>query len=169
MGRHDPAKHAAYMREWRKRPGNAAKSDAWAKRWKAANPEVVRGFGAKHYQQNRDRIIARTAAWIKANPVAHSRHSYFGHVRRKYNVSRERFDAMLIAQAGRCAICTEPMVQPCVDHDHACCPHDSSCGACVRGLLCQSCNQGLACFKDSPEIMAAASDYLSASGRRAVA
>lgn len=27
-----------------------------------------------------------------------------------------------------------------VDHDHACCPGDRSCGKCVRGALCANCN-----------------------------
>jgi hypothetical protein len=28
----------------------------------------------------------------------------------------------------------------CVDHDHACCPGEPTCGKCVRGILCIRCN-----------------------------
>lgn len=59
---------------------------------------------------------------------------------------------MLAEQDGKCAICVEPPApgRPFhVDHDHACCPGDGSCGKCVRGLLCDDCNRGFGMFKDS--------------------
>lgn len=41
-----------------------------------------------------------------------------------------------------------------VDHDHSCCPRTSSgstsCGKCVRGLLCRSCNLGLGTLQEDP-------------------
>lgn len=43
-----------------------------------------------------------------------------------------------------------------IDHDHACCDKHpnrgkQSCGACVRGWLCMTCNVGLGSLGDSPE------------------
>lgn len=61
----------------------------------------------------------------------------------KYGLSSEAFDQLVSAQGGRCAIedCLGPAEH--VDHDHACCPGEITCGRCVRAILCRSCNQRL--------------------------
>lgn len=64
-------------------------------------------------------------------------------------------------QNGICPICARTLdaVQVHVDHDHACCAGQFSCGRCVRGLLCRSCNVGLGHFAD-PEMLLRAFTYL---------
>lgn len=66
--------------------------------------------------------------------------------------------------AGRvCPICeTESDLH--VDHDHRCCPGGRSCGRCVRGLLCGSCNRAIGLLRDDPKILASAMAYLAAFG-----
>lgn len=93
---------------------------------------------------------------------------------RKYNLTEERFAGMLEAQGGGCAICKSP--EPggphgrfCVDHDHACCPGQGSCGKCVRGILCTRCNSGLGFFRDNVAHMERAAVYLMEHSYRAVA
>lgn len=58
---------------------------------------------------------------------------------RRYGISQPEFDAMLLRQNGGCAICKTPS-RLVVDHDHDCCVSDKTCGKCVRGLVCLSCN-----------------------------
>lgn len=62
-------------------------------------------------------------------------------------MTREWYETLLAEQNGCCAICgtTDPgrYTVFCVDHDHACCPGERTCGQCVRGLLCLNCNIAL--------------------------
>jgi hypothetical protein len=87
---------------------------------------------------------------------------------RKTGITQERYDAMLAAQGGVCAICGKPerykargsTRRLAVDHDHACCPGTRSCGRCIRGLLCNFCNRLLGMAEDDPTVLASAITYL---------
>lgn len=82
--------------------------------------------------------------------------------KRKYGVDKERFWDMFNSQDGRCAICSTSVAESRmeVDHDHSCCGGTSSCGECVRGLLCHSCNLALGLLKDDPNRVMALASYL---------
>jgi hypothetical protein len=64
-----------------------------------------------------------------------------------YGLTQEHFDRLLDAQQHTCGMCREPFEEGQlihVDHDHACCRGKGrSCGGCVRGLLCHTCNIAL--------------------------
>ena len=66
---------------------------------------------------------------------------------KRYGMSKDSFARILAAQKNACAMCFAPFEEGqlvCIDHDHKCCPEEkSSCGKCVRGLLCVSCNTAL--------------------------
>lgn len=79
----------------------------------------------------------------------------------QYNVSVEWVRRQLADLDGRCPICTDNVDVWCVDHDHACCPESKkSCGRCVRGLVCGRCNVGIAMFRDRPEVLEVAAQFL---------
>ena len=62
---------------------------------------------------------------------------------------------------GTCDICGEtPQKSLNIDHDHSCCPDSKSCGRCIRGALCGSCNLGLGAFSDSTMKLQKASSYI---------
>lgn len=70
----------------------------------------------------------------------------------KYGINPEQLEHMLENQDFKCAICKSYLTKPCVDHNH-------ETGE-VRGLLCDSCNQGLGRFKDDYDLLVAAAKYL---------
>lgn len=48
-----------------------------------------------------------------------------------------------------------------VDHDHNCCPAGkTSCGRCVRGLICRGCNSAAGLLSDDPNTARALGNYL---------
>ena len=65
----------------------------------------------------------------------------------RYGLTQKQFDWLLEGQQYACAMGGEPFTESTqifVDHDHSCCPGErQSCGKCVRGLLCLSCNTAL--------------------------
>jgi hypothetical protein len=83
----------------------------------------------------------------------------------RYSLTVAQYREMWVAQGGGlCGICRQASAGRskllAVDHDHACCPGQSSCGKCVRGLLCDRCNNALGCCADDPEILMAAAEYI---------
>lgn len=80
-----------------------------------------------------------------------------------YSITPEQYDALYRFQAGRCAGCrraTGASKRLAVDHDHMCCPGPTSCGKCVRGLLCSTCNSTLAHFRDDAHAFERMAAYL---------
>jgi len=73
---------------------------------------------------------------------------------RKYGLARRQFYAILEDQHFQCDICTLRIdTESCqIDHNHR--------TGLVRGLLCGRCNQGLGNFRDNPEIVRYAEQYL---------
>jgi hypothetical protein len=88
-----------------------------------------------------------------------------------YGITPEQYEALLVAQGGGCAICgRRPSGRRlAVDHDHACCPGKTSCGRCVRGLLCWTENKWLHHIGDNPAVAERAANYLRNPPARAIA
>jgi Autographiviridae endonuclease VII len=120
------------------------------------------------YQADPKPYIARVKKWQQENSARlnayrreyrtrpeRKRADRDAHLRRKYGIGIDDYDALLLRQSGGCAIChvlPDPSTNLHVDHDHAT-------GA-VRGLLCVSCNNALGAFRESFEIFRSAADYL---------
>ena len=147
----------------------------YMRKWVKRNREHVRAYRRKHagkinarkrylYARN-PRLQAihreRSRIWAKNNPELRlaQRLSEFG-------ITVEKYHTVLKKQGDGCAICgrkksrDERHKRLMIDHDHKCCPRRGSCGKCLRGLLCSSCNLGLGNFQDSIELLKKAVIYM---------
>jgi len=100
----------------------------------------------------RENIRAKVKKWQAKNPKKRKEQRLKG-----YGLSLEEFNHLLGIQDYRCAICgysdlSEPNFFPVVDHCHE--------TGYVRNLLCMNCNMALGKFKDNPELLRAAADYV---------
>lgn len=96
---------------------------------------------------------------VNSSPMAKRYHKrYYGQnktkawrnqLKIKFKITAEQYECIHKSHGGVCAIChmSESLVAPdgtlrrlSVDHDHLCCKGLRSCGKCIRGLLCSSCN-----------------------------
>ena len=77
-------------------------------------------------------------------------------LQKKFGLTLSDYNQMMLEQLFMCAICgaeeTEEDRLLSVDHDH-------ETGE-VRALLCGKCNRGLGMFKDDPELLRTAANYL---------
>jgi hypothetical protein len=76
-------------------------------------------------------------------------------IHKKYKITKQMYLDMLEQQGGVCAICKGLPKRNwlAVDHDHLCCPGTKTCGYCIRGLLCSSCNSFLGRVSDNPQTL----------------
>jgi hypothetical protein len=106
-------------------------------RWREGNPEKYLAYQAAYRASGKKKASDRKS-----------------HLKRKFGLSLEEYDEMLVSQGGRCAICRRKprKISLHVDHD----PESGR----VRGLLCFSCNQALGSLQDDPDIVSSAVTYL---------
>lgn len=69
----------------------------------------------------------------------------------QYNLTPERYFSLLARFEGKCWMCRKSKARQ-IDHDHSCCSGKTSCGKCVRGILCGPCNKFLGYIRDSLQV-----------------
>lgn len=152
------------------RPCNRAsgrKSDKKRKR----DLEAKRTYCRRYRERNREKIRAYNKEYERKNGAARrrdpKRRDYmrrYGRNKRlvdRYGITQEEYLKMKEEQGGVCAICGEEETAATarstrnplrVDHCHE--------TEEVRGLLCHNCNAGIGHFKDDPDRLRAAIEYL---------
>jgi hypothetical protein len=102
---------------------------------------------AKALEDHREAKTERRRGTRGADDLATRQRWRKTHRLRRYGLTQQAFDHLLEVQAYACGMCGDPFLENTpiyIDHDHNCCPAErKSCGNCVRGLLCLSCNAAL--------------------------
>lgn len=120
------------------------------------NPAIRDESGNIIPWKKRNRIAANASTRARqANRPAETKRSerYRWLLKHKYGLSPELKQALIQAQGGICLICHVLISIDCAtDHDHE--------KGFVRGMLCKPCNSALGLFKEDPEILRNAANYL---------
>ena len=126
----------------------------------------VKVYSSNFYIKNREEIIEREKLRRAADPEGRKEYNLDYRKRfaieirdarrlKKYGITAEDWDILFERQGKVCAICRtqDPEKRGWqTDHDHK--------TKKVRGILCNSCNNGLGRFKDNSEALIRASQYL---------
>lgn len=104
---------------------------------------------------NREKQIARQKQWNRDNPERRRLNALKRHLRLKFGITLDEYQAINDRQGGVCAICG----QPCASGNRLVVDHDHATGK-VRGLLCSLHNRSIGAFGDDPEMLIAAAEYL---------
>lgn len=78
-------------------------------------------------------------------------------IKKRYGINQLEYEKMFKSQDGKCKICNtanpgKGKSRMSIDHCHITNK--------IRGLLCNSCNNGLGIFKDDPDLLIRAAEYL---------
>ena len=141
-------------------PQNRGLAAQWGK-WKGVvcaaegcvEPAKCRGLCARHYNKQKWADGSRPPS---VNPVSRRN----AHLKHRYGITTDEYDAFLLAQGGVCGICGKLPGDDQPHHwkgklavDHC---HDSGK---VRGLLCNDCNAGIG-HLGTERVALAAAEYL---------
>ena len=128
-------KHTKQVEEFHK---SKQTKDGYSSYCSPCKVEANRRSDAKRLSENREKFLNQRKSW---------------HLKRTYGITLERYQLMLDAQGGVCAICRKVCSRMlAVDHCHE--------SNKIRGLLCQRCNQGIGMFDDDPHTINMAGAYL---------
>lgn len=104
-------------------------------------------------QKHRDEV----RKYHRENPEKKKRYpemSRAWEIKTKYGLTVEEYDAIVRSEISKCRICgrTNDDVKLVLDHNHE--------TGDIRGVLCPNCNTGIGLFKDNPDLLEKAIEYL---------
>ncbi len=136
------------------------------KRCEDCNRQVAREKAARQAKENPEKVRAsRRESARRSSALLTPEQRRANKLRENYKLTPDRYEELSQAQQHRCAVCgthRDELNKPLfVDHDHGCCPQNkTTCGRCIRGLLCGNCNTALGMLRDDPGHLLSAAIYL---------
>lgn len=140
-------------------------------RCKDCRQEERRSRWAENKGGHRDKHEARMQEPVRRSQTLEYLFEY--RLRTSFNITPDQYEWLLTQQNGVCALCFEPerkihhksktgeISRLAVDHDHRCCSESAkSCGKCIRGLLCNSCNTVMGKIEEKPALAKRFADYV---------
>lgn len=131
------------IREYQKRYAGNDEFNAHRRKQYANDPEKQAKNRERHQRLMLDPAyraaqVERVKKWVDSNPLRR-----WATQLSRYSITPDDYEKIFAAQGSVCAGCLAPPNgrKLAVDHNHRCCDGDFSCGACIRGLLCDTCNR----------------------------
>lgn len=137
-----------YMQQWRKL--NADKIKTYAKKWKTLNVDHIKSYQKEYHNEYRKRDDVQQWFFEK-------------NLRLNYGITENDFLELWENQDGKCMICDTNLIPRGRKHNCVAIDHNHLTDE-IRGLLCRGCNSGIGHFKDNPEVLIAAANYLKEMG-----
>ena len=131
---------------------NKEKIKRSAKEYQGCNKDRISECKREYRERNRGHIGKHKREYYERNKDNISMYHREHHLKKKYGITLEEYEDMVKEQDGICLICGDFGKRLLVDHCHK--------SGEIRGLLCGHCNTGLGFFRDNPDLLRRAADYV---------
>lgn len=110
--------------------------------------EYIKLYGIEYRKNNKDKESARAKKYQQEN----KEQCKITRIKRTYGLTKEAYLKLVTLNDNKCFLCNKEGEILHIDHDHS--------TGIVRKLLCKSCNLALGLFKDDPELLLKAAQYI---------
>ena len=126
-----------------------------AQRYRLRHPDRVRKTAALSRKNNPVSSLASVMKWRREHPEqwrAIRQRAQFKRLFGDGEGALRHYEEQRCIQQNECAICFQPLIKACSDHDHV--------TGRWRGVLCDCCNRAIGLLKDDIKVLASAIAYL---------